>query len=226
MKTPLILLSGLSSNNFLWQYQVCHLNDIASIQVISPSQNTPEKMIQAILEESPPSFALAGHSMGGWLCLEVMRAAPLRVNKLCLLNTTARMDSAEKKIRREEMILKAKKGQFQEIADNMAEHFVFNPLVKSDVKKMFLEVGKEVFIHQQEAMLKRSECQSILSHITCPTLVIHAAQDKNFSLEEHWELTDQIQNAKLTIVEDAGHMSPVEMPQAITSLMRLWLSYF
>ncbi|HEY5235437.1 MAG TPA: hypothetical protein VIJ14_04600, partial [Rhabdochlamydiaceae bacterium] len=63
MKPHLVLLSGLLSNESLWQHQMGHLSDIASIQVISPSKDTPKKMIQAILDQAPPKFALAGHSM-------------------------------------------------------------------------------------------------------------------------------------------------------------------
>jgi pimeloyl-ACP methyl ester carboxylesterase len=222
MKLPLVLISGLLSNRSLWSHQTSHLSDIASIQVISPSQDTPKKMIEAILDEAPPKFALAGHSMGGWLCLEVMRAAPSRVSRLCLLNTTARMDSEEKRIARQQMILKTENGQFREVVKELVEKLVFNPLVKNDVEKMFLEVGKDAFIHQQRAMIVRNECQSILPTIKCPVLVIHAAQDKNFKLEEHEELVHQMQNAKLAIVENAGHMSPMEMPQAITALLRSW----
>ena len=224
MKNPLVLLPGLSSNQRLWQYQAHYLNDIASIQIIPAVQDTPEKMVQAIVDEAPPRFALAGHSMGGWLCLEVMRAASSRVTRLCLINTTARMDSEEKKSRRKKMIQQAETGQFQEVVKAMTEHFVFNPLVKTDVEKMFLRVGEKAFISQQQAMMRRKETQSILSTITCPTLVIHAAQDKNFSLEEHEELVNQIPNAELAIVENSGHMSPMEAPEAITTLLRHWLT--
>lgn len=116
MKIPLVLLSGLLSNKSLWNHQKRHLDDIAAIQIISPTQNTPQKMVQAILEEAPPKFALAGHSMGGWLCLEIMRTAPFRVSQLCLLNTTSRMDSEEKRTKRQKMILEAEQGHFKEIA--------------------------------------------------------------------------------------------------------------
>lgn len=225
METPLVLLPGLLSNESLWQHQIDHLGDIASIQVIPARQDTAEKMIQEILDLAPAQFALAGHSMGGWLCLEVMKVAAFRVTRLCLLNTTGRMDSREKRERRQELILRAE-SNFPAIVSELVEHFVYNASVKSAVGKMFLEVGKEVFIHQQLAMMKRSESQSVLSHIMCPTLVIHAAQDKNFSLLEHQELVDQIPHAKLALCEDAGHMSPMEMPQAITALLRLWLTYF
>jgi len=55
--------------------------------------------------------------------------------------------------------------------------------------------------------------------------VIHAAQDRNFCLEEHRELTTQIPNARLVQVEVSGHMSPMEAPEAITALLRHWLTY-
>jgi pimeloyl-ACP methyl ester carboxylesterase len=224
MNTTLILLSGLSSNEDLWQHQVRHLSDIVSIQVISAVQDTPEKMVQAILDEAPPRFALAGHSMGGWLCLEVMRVASSRITQLCLLNTTARMDSKEKTMKRREMIQQAESGQFQEVVAAMAEHFVFNPLVKCAVEKMFFEVGAKVFINQQRAMMRRRETESVLPTIACPTLVIHAAQDNNFSLEEHEELVHRIPSAELSIVEHSGHMSPMEAPDAITGLLYHWLT--
>ncbi len=226
MKAPLVLLSGLLSNKLLWRHQVDHLGDIAEIRTMAPSQDTPDRMVQAILDAAPPKFALAGHSMGGWLCLEVMRTAPSRVSKLCLLNTTAREDTEDKSTRRQTMIQTAENGQFEQLAKELIAYFVFNPLVRDDVEKMFLDVGKEAFIHQEKAMLIRSECDSILPNISCPTLVIHSAHDKIFSLEEHQELVNHIKNAKLAIVEDSGHMSPLEVPQAITTLLRFWLTYF
>lgn len=223
MKIPLVLISGLLSNRRVWQRQVQDLSDLATICCIAPVQNTPQAMLREILENAPPYFALAGHSMGGWLSLEVMRAAPSSVKQLCLLNTTARMDSLEKADRRRHMIQQAQEGHFEEIVDQNIANFVLNPAVRSDVRKMFLEVGKEAFICQEQAMLLRAECQSILPTIACPTLVIHAAQDKIFTYEEHQELAASIPDARLAVVQNSGHMSPMEQPQAVTELLRQWL---
>jgi pimeloyl-ACP methyl ester carboxylesterase len=221
MKTPLVLLPGLLSNERLWEHQARHLQDLALIQILPLSENTPQKMVRAILGAAPPKFALAGHSMGGWLSLEVMREAPSRVSKLCLINTTARDDSEEKRGQRQRLIQET--SQFERLVDELVELFVFQPSVKPKVKRMFLEVGKEALICQEEAMLKRKECKSILSRIACPTLIIHAREDKVFSLKEHEELVHGIEGAKLAIVENSGHMSPMEVPSAITSLLRSFL---
>jgi pimeloyl-ACP methyl ester carboxylesterase len=220
MRKNLVLVSGLLSNGALWKHQTAHLGGEISIQVISPSGKTPKEMVEAILDCAPPQFSLAGHSMGGWLCLEVMRVAPERVSSLCLLNTTARSDSEEKKSRRLKMVQRVEKGEWREVVRELVEHLVFNPVAKKEVEKMFLEVGPKAFIRQEKAMLARGESLSVLPMIKCPTLVMHAAQDRNFSLEEHRELAEGIQNSRLSVVEGSGHMSPIEAPEAITSLLR------
>ncbi|MEC7839770.1 MAG: alpha/beta hydrolase [Chlamydiota bacterium] len=226
MKIPLVLISGLLSNEFLWKHQAKHLSEIAEIHIFSPTENSSEKMIEHILKTAPPKFALAGHSMRGWLCFEVLRAAPSRVSKVCLINTSARDDSMAKRENRQKMIKRSREGQFQEITKEISDFFIQNPLLKQQVEKMFIDVGCHSFINQEEAMINRNPSEPILPTIRCPALVIHAAQDQNFTLEEHIEMVEKIPNAKLAIIEDSGHMSPLEMPQAVTTLLRFWLSYF
>lgn len=226
MKTPLVLISGLLSNAFVWQHQVRSLGEIADIHIFSPKEESASKMVQAILEKAPPTFALAGHSMGGWLALELLRAAPSRITKVCLVNTTARDDSPEKRARRQAVISRCQAGAFKEVAQELARALTANPQSYLEVEKMFLEVGSSACIAQEQAMMNREPSSTILPHIKCPTLVIHAAQDTNFSLGEHEEMVQAIPRAKLAIVDDCGHMSPIERPQAVTTLLRFWLTYF
>lgn len=216
---PLILISGLLSNQRLWQHQVALLKEITDVQVVAPSQESYPEMVQFILDRAPERFVLAGHSMGGSLALEVVRAAKERVVKLCLLNTTARVDTEEKAKRRREMIQRAKEGHFSEIVDELAACFVENPLVVDDVKEMFLSVGSSVFIHQEKAMLGRPKAQAFLSQVACKTVVIHAADDKNFSLEEHQELASMIPKSELIVIDHSGHMSPMERPEEVTAAL-------
>jgi pimeloyl-ACP methyl ester carboxylesterase len=222
MKNSLVLLSGLLSNETLWRHQSC-LKDLAQIQIFSPTEETPHQMIQHILDRAPPKFALAGHSMGGWLCLEVMRVASHRVSKLCLINSTSRPDSEEKRNRRLKMIARVERGEFRSVVIELVDLLVYNPNAKKMVEKMFLEVGPIAFIHQERAMLARSESESFLQTIRIPTLVIHGAEDKNFGLDEQKELVEKIPGAELTVVAASGHMSPLERPEAVTFLLKNWL---
>src|SRR5205085_7888780 len=49
--------------------------------------NSIVAMAEAVLQWAPPSFALAGHSMGGRVAFQVYRLAPERVIKLAVFNT-------------------------------------------------------------------------------------------------------------------------------------------
>eukprot|EP01031_Cornospumella_fuschlensis_P052683 gene52683-biopygen42413 len=49
--------------------------------------DTITAMAEAALAVAPPAFALAGHSMGGRVALEVVRLAPERVQQLILMDT-------------------------------------------------------------------------------------------------------------------------------------------
>lgn len=226
MKYPLILLTGLLSNEILWKKQIDTLSKIVHTQVITSTDNTPEKMVSHILNNAPENFALAGHSMGGWLCLEIMKKAPERVKSLCLLNTTARPDSEEKKKKRIRIIEQAKSGKLEQFLDESIDFFVWNESAKKEVKNMFLSVGPDALIAQETAMLARQECFSVLPRICCPTLVIHAAHDKIFSLQEHVEIATQVKNGTLVVIENSGHMSPMESPSEVAAHLSRWLEDF
>jgi pimeloyl-ACP methyl ester carboxylesterase len=139
----------------------------------------------------------------------------MRVQKLCLINTSARADSPDKAIRRQALIDEVQCGQFDTIVEMLIKNFVYNTNVAADVRQMFYAEGKEAFIAQEKAMLQRQECLQILPTIGCPTLVLHATEDANFSLSEHQEIVSHIPAATLALIKDAGHMSPMEQPQQV-----------
>nr|WP_255666565.1 MULTISPECIES: alpha/beta hydrolase [unclassified Legionella] len=188
--------------------------------------NSTEALLQSVLSKVEGTFFLAGHSMGGWLALELARRVPERILKLCLVNTSARLDSKEKHQRRIEMIGEVEQGNFQIVAETLADLYVYDGRVKKEVLSMFLNSGQQIFLTQQKILLARHECLSFLPSLAMPTLIIHAREDKIFPLDVHEELADKIPNSKLAIIEDSGHMSPMESPQAVTALLRFWLDYF
>src|SRR3954463_16694486 len=69
-------------------------------------------MAEAILADAPPTFALCGHSMGGYLCFELLRRAPERVRALALVNTSARPDTPEQRPAPLDATRLAQRGRF------------------------------------------------------------------------------------------------------------------
>ncbi len=77
MKQSAVLLSGLLCDETFWTDIPRRLAAVAEIQVVSfrGFSSIPD-MAQHVLDIAPQRFAVAGHSMGGRVALEIMRSAP------------------------------------------------------------------------------------------------------------------------------------------------------
>src|ERR1700733_4137734 len=93
---PIVLVPGLLCSAEVFVPQVAALWPFGPVTVASTLEGkTMSEIAAAILATAPPSFALAGISMGGYICFEILRQAPERILKLALLDTSARPDTAE-----------------------------------------------------------------------------------------------------------------------------------
>lgn len=222
-KIPLMLLPGLLCDAEVWAAQSQGLSDIAEIIIPNFNQATsPLEMVDCVRKIAPPTFALAGHSMGGWIALEVMKHFPARVLKLGLLNTSALPDSPKKQSARLSLISHAEKGDFAFILDALIQKFLYRLDLAPKVRAM-LERNQSAFIHQEKAMLMREDCLEILKQITCPSLIVHAEKDQVFNLHDSQFLAEHIPNSELHIIPNSGHMSPMEAPEILTQHLRRWL---
>ena len=181
-----------------------------------------------ILAEAPPRFALAGHSMGGYIAFEIMRQAPERVARLALLNTQARPDTPEAGVRRRGQIARAQGGEFRAVLDELFAGFV-HPSRRDDaglhqlVCDMGDDVGPEAFVCQQMAVMSRPDSRPTLAWIKCPTLVLSGDADNTIPNSLSVEMADGIPAAKLVILPNCGHLTPPEQPQATAAALVEWL---
>jgi pimeloyl-ACP methyl ester carboxylesterase len=83
--------------------------------------------------------------------------------------------------------------------------------------------GPEGYVRQLRAQLGRTDSWSSLAAIACPTLVLGGRQDTMCSPALHQAMAASIPNARLAIIEDCGHLSTLEQPEAVTALLRTWL---
>src|SRR5450759_1546537 len=93
---PILLVPGLVSSPRIYAPVIPALWRFGPVTVANHIRDDNIGAIaRRILAEAPPRFALAGHSMGGYISFEIMRQAPERVAKLALINTQARPDTPE-----------------------------------------------------------------------------------------------------------------------------------
>lgn len=229
-KTPLILLPGLLCDAALWGPQAAALADIADVAVVDLTQgDSMAAMADTVLGSAPRKFALAGLSMGGYVAFEVMRRAPERVERLALLDTSARPDTPEHKQARRELMALARQGDFKGVTPRLLPRWVHpsrvaDPGLAETVTSMTQRVGREAFLRQQTAIMNRPDSRPGLVDIVCPTLVLCGHDDQSTPVDRHREIAADIADARLVIVPDCGHLSTLERPETVNREMRAWLS--
>ena len=227
----LVLVPGMLCDAALWAHQIEHMEDIAECHVgDTRSDDTIAGMARTILHASPMRFALAGLSMGGIVAFEIMRQAPERVVRLALLDTSATPDSEAGRQRRLDLMKLAEIGEFVGVAPRLLPHFIHPDRLQDGtltdaIMEMTRRVGKDAFLRQQSALMERPDSRPSLSAIGVPALVLCGRDDAMTPLARHTEIADAIPNARLAIVEDSGHLSTMERPQAVTALLRDWMLY-
>ena len=229
MKETLILIPGLGSTHLTWQHQIQHLDDLFDVQSIVFDQPLRRaELVEALLSQAPERFCLAGHSFGGWLAQAVAAAAPDRVSKLMLLNTYSQ-NNPEHRVLLDQFLENIRKGLLIETLDANLKTIIHPDRLQDQkfiepLQKMLKGFSSAGYANQVQAMINDYATEELLPDITCPTLVVHAREDITFPLNELQFIADHISSAKFTIIEDSGHMSPMERPQAVTALMRLWFA--
>lgn len=231
-RVPLVLVPGLLCDERLWDHQRQYLEDLADIFVAETrSDEAIAAMAARLLADAPAArFALAGLSMGGYVALEVMRQAPERVSHLALLDTSARPDTPDQTRRRRGLIELAAMGKFKGVTPRLMPLLIHpdrleDVALTATVMEMAAHVGQDAFVRQQTAILTRVDSRPSLGDIAVPSLVIVGRQDALTPPEVAAEMADAIGPARLAVIEDCGHLSTLERPQAVTALLRDWLTY-
>ncbi len=225
----LIFLPGLLCDATLWRHQSEALGHGCEITVGSlTGADSTSDMAEQVLDEAPPTFALAGLSLGGYVAQEIMRQAPDRVERLALVNTNARADNLEQRKMRTALIELAEIGKFKGVAPRLLPSLIHpsrmeDPEVAGVVMEMAERIGQEAFKRQQTAILGRRDGRADLHAIRVPTLVLAGREDLLCPPKVQEEMAERVENSKLVIVERCGHLAPLERPNEVNAELDVWL---
>lgn len=229
-RIPLVLLPGLLNTGRVFEHQIRDLGDIADIQTVElHPYDSIGAMAEAVLAAAPERFSLGGFSMGGYVCFEVMRRAADRIERLALIDTSASADAPESSARRRGFVEQTKIGRFHGVQPTLLPQILHRSRlddrsVVQPILDMAAEIGAEGFVREQTAILGRPDSRHMLADIDVPTVVIVGRQDQTTPLPRAQEMATDIANARLVIIEECGHMSPLEKPAEVSAALRRWLS--
>jgi pimeloyl-ACP methyl ester carboxylesterase len=227
---PLVLLSGLLCEDGFWTELLKRLKHEGEVTVISfRGFSSIRSMAEHVLAHAPREFALAGHSMGGRVALEVIRLSPERVSGLALLNTSVQsVRDGEPQSRQLLLNLAATYGMAALAAawlppmlgNSVKRNAEILPVLSAMVQKFSLEE----YTSQVHAMLTRPDALAALHAIHIPTLLLGGSDDRWSPMTQYDAVRRRIPQATLYEVHDAGHMAPIERPDGVALALRQWLT--
>lgn len=235
MAAPLlVLVPGLACDEAVWASLPLGAQADVWVPLAHEPHETIGAMAEALLRDAPAErFALAGHSLGGRIALEVMRRAPQRVLRLALLDTGwQRRESGpageREREQRESLVTLGGHEGMEAVGRRWAPGMLHPQAIPGPVHDavvaMVARQPLERFAAQQRALLARPDASDLLAAITCPTLVLCGRQDAWSPLARHEEMAQLIPHAQLSVIEHCGHMSPMEQPAAVAAALAAWLS--
>jgi len=235
--TPLVLIHGHPFDHTMWYPQVVDFSD--TYHIITPDlrgfgkSGLPANSAGTKFEDYSTdvlclmdylkidNFHLCGLSMGGQVIMEMFRQAPSRIKTLIFADTFAGLDTPEVKQGRYVTANRLEKEGMGPYSDEvickmiMPEHVTSRPGVAAHLLKMMKgtsPVGAAIALRARAERI--DYLADVLPKITIPTLVMVGRKDEFTPVAKAEELKENLQNCKLVIIEEAGHLPGLEQYEA------------
>lgn len=218
---PLALLPGSGCTPALWS-RLTVPDDVRTPVLEEPSLDAE---VDRLLDLLPARFALAGLSLGAIVAMALVRRAPERVSRLCLMSTNPYAPTPAQHeawaVQRQAL----RTGLAREVQASLLP-WLLSP-GRDDLVPLTLAMADDVGAQTYDAQLRlqatRVDERPGLAAVRCPTLVLAAREDRLCSVERHTEIAGIVPDAELVVLEDCAHLSPLERPDAVSGHLRRWL---
>lgn len=233
MKPVLLLLPGMLNDERVWAAVVPALRDGAEVRVAEvrtpPSIAAMRQQAWSALADVPAAtpLCIAGFSMGGYVAIDMLAHAPRPIQGLALVSTSARPESEASREQREKTIA-ALQADFPKVVESLIgwnTHQPSPPLCEA-LRQMMLAQGAETAVRQMRAIMGRSDHRAVLAALQIPVRVLCGQHDRVTPPALAQELAQLVPGARLSLVEGAGHMLPLEQPAALVSALHSLINDF
>jgi pimeloyl-ACP methyl ester carboxylesterase len=204
----------------LWSDMASDLAKLGSVLYGNVYQDdTLEGMAQRVLAESPDKFVLVGFSMGGFVARVLTLMAPERVTGVAFVASSAREYSDAERQRRRQGAMPGDKPKKANpgVALGLHPDRERDPVLLNRLRGMQRRLGPEV--RARQAALVRRDGYADLERITCPSLVVACRQDRLRRFDESERMAKHLPHSRFKILENCGHMAPLERPRELAGLI-------
>ncbi len=231
LSRPTVLaLPGLLCDRFVWERQIEALGDDADVVVAAyGSADSLVSMARLALGSVAGTVSVVGHSMGARVALEAWALEPERIERLALLDTGIHgVAPGELDGRRAIVQVSAEHGMAA------LDDAWLAPMVHVDrrhddafmapLRAMVRRFTPALHAAQITALSTRRDQTPLLASVTVPTVIAVGDADDWSPVAQHEAMLEHLPHAKLTVIDNSGHMTTVEQPDAVTGLLRSWLT--
>ena len=229
-KPLLLLLPGLMCDAAVWRAQINAFGAAYAVRIPDFSGlDSFDAMTEAALALADrESFALAGHSMGGRVAMQVAATAPDQVLRLALLDTGAHLPTADEADSRMALVETGEREGIEAVVQAwlppmLAPAHRGDRALWEEIAAMQRRAGVETLRRQQQALLSRHDGFAQLDTVKVPTAFITGALDGWSPPDQHRDMQAHVPGSTLTVIEDCGHMAPMEAPDAVNRALAQWL---
>jgi pimeloyl-ACP methyl ester carboxylesterase len=227
-----LLLPGNMCDARLWRPVAALLADagIGTTTGDLSRQDSIEAMAADMLASHAGRLVPIGFSMGAIVAATMARDAPGRVAGLALVAFNAQADLPERAAVRPRQQADARAGRLSDIvADELKPHYLAaanagDQALRARTMAMAIELGGDVFVRQSEALRTRGDLRPALPCLATPVLLAVGEEDRLCPPEWHQEWARAIGgHARVAVVANAGHLLPLEQPEALAGHLIQWL---
>lgn len=230
---PVLFIPGNMCDERLWR-PVAELVDEAGYDVrYSPRLDQPSigAMAEAVGRGLDDPAVVVGFSMGAIVAAELARCMPELVKALGLVAFNASADLPERAAVRPRQQAAVRDGELETIvADELKPNYLArrnrdDAALLQTVMDMARALGSDAFVAQSEALRLRADLRPALGALAIPVLLASGSEDRLCPPEWHRHWANMIgANARVIEVSEAGHLLPLEQPQALADALVGWLS--
>jgi pimeloyl-ACP methyl ester carboxylesterase len=236
---PVIFIHAFPLNQTMWDDQIAALKNHCRAITIdlrgfgnSDVTDAPCSMDQMAADVRALMAALdieratlVGLSMGGYVSFAFYRNYPDAVRAIVFADTRASADAREARERRLKSAEKVEREGAKAIADDMVSVLLGRSTVEKRldiverVRKMIEANSPSGIAAAQRGMAERRDSTYILAAIDFPTLILVGSEDSLTPVAEAEALRDGIPQARMRVIEGAGHLSNMENPQEFNAAL-------
>lgn len=242
---PLLLVHGFPFDHTMWQAQIEGLSH--RCRVLAPdlpgfgasglagrsvSMEQFADYLAKLLDELGVDgrVVLCGLSMGGYIAWQFWARHPQRLRALVLCDTRAAADTPEMAAVRQQTAEQVLRDGAAVLAEGMIAKLLApatlrkHPDIVERVRRMILGAGREAAAAALRGMAARPDMTGRLRQIDYPTLVLVGEHDAISPPEEMRRIAQAIPAAQFVTIPGAGHLAPLENPQAVNEAIDRFLS--